>query len=176
MEWPVRTDFRFVATIPIPPHGNVVKFSICLQTAIELVEYVTDCCCSNPKVDEEHLIDLLEDVMDQEFSTICDDDSIKEISSYLIKYLNLMKSGNFGQIQAELSQLPQCEPWIVQGRKINFVTKPDDESSSEDEDMESADVVISENTAAPSTSGSTMQVEEEDIDPGWTKVKTKKRK
>lgn len=87
-----------------------------------------------------------------------------------------MKSGNVGQIQAELSQLPQCEPWIVQGRKINFVTKPDDESSSEDEDMESADVVISENTAAPSTSGSTMQVEEEDIDPGWTKVKTKKRK
>lgn len=116
--------------------------------------------------------------MDQEFQTICDDDSIKEISSYLIKYLKMLTQGQIEQIRAELSQLPPCEMWIVQGRSINFISKPDDESSSdEDEDgMCDSGMSVSHNKAAPSTSGSTMQVEEEDIDPGWTVVKTNKKR
>lgn len=115
--------------------------------------------------------------MDQEFDTICDDNSIKEISVYLIKYLKMLQNGQIELIRAELAQLPPCEMWIVAGRKINFVSKPDDESSSDDdEDMETGDIKISNNTAAPSTSGSTLQVMEEDVDPGWTMVKTKKRK
>lgn len=116
---------------------------------------------------------MLEDLMDQEFDTICDDNSIKEISSLLVRYLSMMNSGSAEQIRQELSNLPPCEMWIVEGRKINFVSKPDDESSSDDE-ME--DDGITDSTLAPSTSGSTMQVEEEDVDPGWTMVKGKKRK
>lgn len=135
----------------------------------------------NPKVDEENLIDLLEDIMDQEFHTICDDDSIKEISTYLVKYVKMLKEGQMELIRVELSQLPPCDMWIVPGRRINFVSKPEDESSTdEDEDeMDDIGMSISENTAAPSTSGSTMQVEEEDIDPnnfGWTVVKTNKKR
>lgn len=115
--------------------------------------------------------------MDQEFDTICDDNSIKEISSLLIKYLVMLRAGNVEPIRAELSQLPPCDMWIVQGRKINFVSKPDDESSSEEDDDEmDGGIVVTDSITAPSTSGSTMQVEEEDVDPGWTKVKGKKRK
>lgn len=115
--------------------------------------------------------------MDQEFDTICDDNSIKEISSLLIKYLIMLRAGNVEPIRAELSQLPPCDMWIVQGRKINFVSKPDDESSSDDDDDEmDGGIVVTDSITAPSTSGSTMQVEEEDVDPGWTKVKGKKRK
>jgi len=148
-----------------------------LQIAIELVDYVVECCVSNPKVDEENLNDLMEDIMDQEFDTICDDNSIKEISSLFIRYLTMLNNGSIEQVRQELSSLPPSEMWIVPERKINFISKPDDESSSsEDDDMEGSDMVICENTSAPSTSGSTMQVEEEDIDPGWTVVKTKKRK
>lgn len=146
-----------------------------------MVNYVTECCVTNLKVDEENLIDLLEDLMDQEFHTICDDNSIKEISIYLIKYLKMLREGNLEQIRAEISQLPPCDMWIVPGRKINFVSKLDDESSSDDEDdndqeMGDCSMSVSDNTAAPSTSGSTMRVEEEDVDPGWTVVKQKKRK
>lgn len=138
---------------------------------------------TNAKVDEEDLIDLLEDIMDQEFQTVCDDNSIKEISCLLVKYLNLLKTGNMDQISAELSQFPPCDMWIVAGRRINFVAKPVDESSSDEDDddddeMEGATnnkVKITNNTSAPSTSGSTMQVEEEDVEPGWTVVKGKKR-
>lgn len=90
----------------------------------------------------------------------------------------MLRNGQSELVGAELSQLPPCDLWIVSGRKINFVSKPDDESSSDDddEDMEMNDVKITENSSAPSTSGSTMQVMEEDVDPGWTMVKTKKRK
>lgn len=113
--------------------------------------------------------------MDQEFQTICDDNSIKEISSYLVRYLKMLREGQVEQIRAELSQLPPCEMWIIHGRRINFVSKPDDDSSS-DEDDEDIGMSISANTEAPSTSGSTMQVEEEDIDPGWTVVKANKKR
>lgn len=131
-------------------------------------------------MDEENLIDLLEDIMDQEFQTICDDNSIKEISCYLVKYLKMLREGQVDQIRAEISQLPPCELWIVPGRRINFVSKPDDESSSdedEDDEMDCGEMRVCENNTAPSTSGSTMQVEEQDIDPGWTVVgkKTKKK-
>ncbi|CAO1405834.1 unnamed protein product [Diamesa serratosioi] len=144
-----------------------------LQTAIEMVNYVTDCCVTNPKVDQENLIDLLEDVMDQEFHTICDDDSIKEISHYLIKYLIMLKEGKLEEIKVELSQLPMCEMWIVAGRKINYVTI--DESSSEDEDDDMNTTEGNTMSMGPSTCGSTMQVQEEDmVDPGWTVVKKKK--
>ena len=86
----------------------------------------------------------------------------------------MLTIGNIAQIGTELSQFPPCEMWIVAGRKINFISKPDDESSSdEDDDMEDIDECV---PSGPSTSGSTMQVVEEDVDPGWTKVKSKKRK
>lgn len=119
--------------------------------------------------------------MDQEFHTICDDNSIKEISIHLVKYLKMLREGNLEQIRAEISLLPPCDMWIVQGKQINFVSSPDDESSSEDDDeddqeMGNCSMAVSENTTAPSTSGSTMQMEEEDVDPGWTVVKQKKRK
>lgn len=93
----------------------------------------------------------------------------------------MLREGQVEQIKAELAQLPPCEMWIVQGRRINFVSKPDDESSSDDDDdddeMDCSEMRVCDNNAAPSTSGSTMQVEEEDIDPGWTVVgkKTKKK-
>ncbi|CRK97764.1 CLUMA_CG011144, isoform A [Clunio marinus] len=154
-----------------------------LQTAIEMIDYVTDCCISNTKIDEENIVDLLEDIMDEEFNTICEDNSIAEIATFLIKYFNMLKSGNIQQIQQELGSLPPCEKWIVQGRKINFVSKPEDESSSDEEDeemvestIESPNVKINDNSLPPSTSGSTMKVIEEEVDPGWTVVKTKKRK
>lgn len=116
--------------------------------------------------------------MDQEFQTICDDDSIKEISSYLVRYLKMLKDGQLEQIRVELSQLPSCEMWIVPGRRINFVTKPEDESSSDEDDDSMAEngMITTENTTAPSTSGSTTQVEEEDVDPGWTVVETNKKR
>ena len=122
-------------------------------------------------------MDLLEDIMDQEFDTICEDESTKEISRILLRYLELLNSGQIELIKSELFALPPCNSWIVKGNKINIV-EDDDSSDSNDEEMESeaTNNVVNHNEMGPSTSGSTMQVEEEDVDPGWTVVKKGKRK
>lgn len=119
--------------------------------------------------------------MDEEFETVCDDGSIQEVSFHLVKYLRMLRDGKLEKIKTEINQLPPCQMWIRPGNKITFIKSPDDSSSSEsgesDEEMDQ-DMIISEGqNVAPSTSGSTMKMEEEDVvDPGWTVVKTKKRK
>ena len=65
-----------------------------------------------------------------------------------------------------------------------FHSKNNPREEEEDDDDEEMDTTtkghfnIAQNSMqeAPSTSGSTMQVEEEDLDPGWTIVKKGKRK
>ncbi|KAG5681777.1 hypothetical protein PVAND_011185 [Polypedilum vanderplanki] len=148
-----------------------------LQTAIDFVDYVTDSCMqSNVKINEEDLMDLLEDIMDQECDTILEDDSIKEISSILLRYLELLKNGQVEVIKSELSCLPPCEQWIEQGKKINIINDPDDDDSSSSEDEQNnQQMSVSANVTSPSTSGSTMQVVEEE-DPGWTVVRKGKRR
>lgn len=130
----------------------------------------------NTKVSEEDLNDLLEDILDQEFDTICEDESTKEVSRILLKYLELINSGQVEVIKSELSKLPPCNSWIVKGSKINIIR--DAESSSSDESDEEMDTYNApqQNHSVPSTSGSTMRVQEEDLDPGWTVVKKGKRR
>lgn len=144
------------------------------------MDYVTDSCVlTNSKIGEEDLMDLIEDILDQEFDTICEDQSTKEISNILLRYLELLNSGQLELIKSELSALAPCSNWIVKGNKINIVQDPDDDDSSgsDDEKMESDNTNnIAHSNIGPSTSGSTMQVEEEDVDPGWTVVKKGKRK
>lgn len=46
------------------------------QTAIEIINYVTCYCTENKRVDFIDLREVLEEIMDQEFQTICQDESI----------------------------------------------------------------------------------------------------
>jgi pre-rRNA-processing protein TSR2 len=141
------------------------------------VNYVSESCTSNPNVSESDLVDLLEDIMDEEFDTVCDDGSTKEISLVLVKYLRMLQQGKIEDIKQELNNLGPCQIWIRPGHRINYIKSPDSDSSSEsDEEM---DVPSENQVTGPSTSGSTIPMEEEDmaeVDPGWTVVKTKKRK
>lgn len=87
----------------------------------------------------------------------------------LVRYLSLLREGKDQDILNEINQLPKCEKWINPHAKINYVNAPESSSDSEGESM---DVEM-----CPSTSGSTTAVKEEDIgEPGWTVVKTRKKK
>lgn len=127
---------------------------------------------TNPKLNDDDLIEILEDIMDQEFDTICDDNSISEVSHLLLKYITLLQNNQYEQIKSEFSQLPPCEMWIVHGGRVKIVAAKESDSSSEDEDeqMDTTD------TNVPSTSGSTVKFQEEEADPGWTVVKNRKKK
>lgn len=47
-----------------------------LQTAIEIINYITCYCTENKKVDSYDLREVMEEIMDQEFETICEDESV----------------------------------------------------------------------------------------------------
>lgn len=120
-------------------------------------------------------MDLLEDIMDEQFNTVCEDDSVKEVSTVLAKYFDMAKEGKMDTIRIELSQLPPCTNWIMPTFQVKKIRDEDSSSSSDDDDDDeemnegSKPTSTSKNNAIPSTSGSTMDFEEED--PGWTVVK-----
>ncbi|XP_053696226.1 pre-rRNA-processing protein TSR2 homolog [Sabethes cyaneus] len=152
-----------------------------VNTAIEIIDYITCYCTENKKVDSYDLREILEEIMDQEFQTICEDESIDEISDILIKHLNLLKDGKSEQVNAELSRLGPCEIWIKSGNHIKMQRmddssesdEDDDDNDDQDQDMETEPTGGS---AAPSTQGSTTEFVEEDADPGWTQVRNRRRR
>lgn len=122
-------------------------------------------------------MDLLEDIMDEQFNTVCEDESIKEVSTVLIKYFDMAKSGNMEAVRSELAQLPPCSVWITQSFQVKRVKEESSSSDEDDDDEMTVDNNHEPNSTpmAPSTSGSTMEFEEEDPDPGWTLVKKGKK-
>ncbi|XP_058116188.1 uncharacterized protein LOC131286037 [Anopheles ziemanni] len=152
-----------------------------LNTAIELIDYVTSYCTENKNVDSIDLREVLEEIMDQEFETICEDDSTHEISNLLMKYLGKLKEGKLDEVHAELNLMTPCEKWIISGAKIKY-KQMDDSSESEDEEANQEDMeveptpALSSSAVNPSTGGSSTNFIEESIDPGWIPVKGRRRR
>uniref|UniRef100_A0A1L8DFN3 Pre-rRNA-processing protein TSR2 homolog n=1 Tax=Nyssomyia neivai TaxID=330878 RepID=A0A1L8DFN3_9DIPT len=153
-----------------------------LQKAIELMNHTYDYCTQPKTPEQEDIQDALDEYLDQEFQTICDDDSSKEVSYYLIRYLTMLKAGQIGEISVELSQLPPVAKWLIPGHKITYVAVQD-ESSSDSEPEEQAHGHVGAFTVtdlpegfAASTAGSSLAMQEEDLEPGWTRVATKSRR
>uniref|UniRef100_A0A1B0C8A1 Pre-rRNA-processing protein TSR2 homolog n=1 Tax=Lutzomyia longipalpis TaxID=7200 RepID=A0A1B0C8A1_LUTLO len=153
-----------------------------LQKAIELMNHTYDYCVQPKTPAQEDIQDALDEYLDQEFQTICDDNSSQEVSYYLIRYLTMFRAGQFAEITNELNQLPPVNKWLLPGHKITYVAVQED-SSSESETEEHPRQQIGAFTVtdlpegfAPSTSGATMEMQEEDVEPGWTKVTTKSRR
>lgn len=55
-----------------------------LQTAIEIINYITCYCTENKRVDAYDLREVMEEIMDQEFETICEDESVKGEYDFLL--------------------------------------------------------------------------------------------
>ncbi|XP_062554280.1 pre-rRNA-processing protein TSR2 homolog [Armigeres subalbatus] len=156
-----------------------------LNTAIEIIDYITCYCTENKNVDSYDLREVMEEIMDQEFQTICEDESVDEISAILIKYLNLLKQNKEDIVRMELSRMGPCQVWIKSGNSIKMQimddsseTDDDDMDQDNDMDMDAAPMARSSSDTVPSPSmqGSTTEFLEEDIDPGWTQVRGRRRR
>uniref|UniRef100_A0A023EJF3 Pre-rRNA-processing protein TSR2 homolog n=1 Tax=Aedes albopictus TaxID=7160 RepID=A0A023EJF3_AEDAL len=159
-----------------------------LNTAIEIINYITCYCTENKRVDAYDLREVMEEIMDQEFETICEDESVKEISELLIKYLNLLRDNKEEQVRLELARMGPCEIWIKSGNRIKMQAMDDSSGTDDDNDDDDMDQDMDmEPTAAPaatrsamnptpSTQGSTTEFLEEDVDPGWTQVRGRRRR
>ncbi|XP_030376434.1 pre-rRNA-processing protein TSR2 homolog [Scaptodrosophila lebanonensis] len=155
------------------------------QVAIQIMDYTYQYCIGNENITQGELQEVIEELMDQEFNTLCDDHSIPEICRNLLRYKQLALQGHYAQIETELSKLPQGKDWLRPDVKITYTPVAGDSSSDEDmdeddDDMEDDDE--SEEEAASSSRVTRSQTRkkqaEEFVEPeeGWTTVRTGRRK
>lgn len=162
-------------------HRNIFNVPV-FQKAMQFMNETYNYCIQNElKLDRDDVCDLMESVLDEDFNTICEDNSTREISLLLVKYLKMCRENRLAEIEAELSQLPPLkERWLQVGHAVQYASRMDDDSSSDDEDDDqdpmNNGVRVRDLTepAMPSSSGSTMEVMEEDAE--WTVVKTKNKR
>ncbi|CAG9108317.1 unnamed protein product [Plutella xylostella] len=83
------------------------------ETAQLMSVYVARYCVENI-VDVEDLEEVLEDLMDEEFETVCHDHSPREIATLLMKFLDLLKKGQNEEVLAQMAALPPCRMWLSQ--------------------------------------------------------------
>ncbi|KAH8293792.1 hypothetical protein KR054_004457 [Drosophila jambulina] len=153
------------------------------QVAIEIMDYTYQYCVANENITQGELQEVLEELMDQEFNTLCDDNSIPEICRNLLRYKQLAQQNQYPQIEAELSKLPAGKEWLRPDVKITYTPVEGDSSSDDDDDMEDDDEDEDDEMEdeAPTSSGrmtrsqARKQKADEFVEPedGWTTVRRK---
>lgn len=119
------------------------------QVARDCKNYVTEFCLSNNNIESENIQDVLDDLLDEEFDTICEDNSTKEIAMLLYNFRQLALQNNVAEMELQYNNLPKMSTdWLLTPVPQNKISLNDDDTSS------------SENESP---------MEE---DPGWTTVKT----
>ncbi|KAH8312133.1 hypothetical protein KR044_009512 [Drosophila immigrans] len=154
------------------------------QVAIDIMNYTYEYCVGNENITEGELQDVIEELMDQEFNTLCDDHSIPEICRNLLRYKQMATASQYPQIEAELSKLPQGKDWLRTDVKITYTPIDGDSSSDEDMDEDEDDAMNggeSDEEEAATSSGrvtrsqTRRQQAEQFVEPeeGWTTVRRK---
>ncbi|XP_066156767.1 pre-rRNA-processing protein TSR2 homolog [Euwallacea fornicatus] len=131
------------------------------QVAIDFINYMVQFCLSEPHVEAEHIQMAIEDILDEEFDTVCEDDSPKQISQLLYMFLRLLKDGKSEECEFEFQKLPVGDTmWSNEPSKMRPVKKVENEFSSDDTDSDCEEA----KTATPM---------EQD---GWVEVKGRKKR
>ncbi|RZB39504.1 pre-rRNA-processing protein TSR2 -like, partial [Asbolus verrucosus] len=116
------------------------------KIALEFINYMTQYCLYESAVDTDCIHEALDDIMDQEFDTICEDGSTKEIAKILYRFIQLVKNGNANLLEEEYRHRDASE-----NKMMNY------------EDLNDKKV------------GSSSEITMEE-DSGWTEVKSKRKK
>ncbi|KAK4876504.1 hypothetical protein RN001_009010 [Aquatica leii] len=124
------------------------------QVAVECVDYMTQFCLNEATIQVSDIKEALEDILDEEFDTICEDNSPFEVASLLHRFSLLIKEGNLEQCELEYQNLPTCNPWL--SNQTQMQSQPVEDVAGESEEI---------NTATPM---------EEDSE--WTTVKSRRKK
>ncbi|CAG9576229.1 unnamed protein product [Danaus chrysippus] len=146
------------------------------KTAQLMCVYVARFCVENV-VDQDDLTELLEDLMDEEFETVCHDNSPKEVASLLFFYLGLLKEGRHEELRNHIEAMPKCQKWLSEPIHESVPPQchgnPDDDTTSSGEDNSDEETEASTNATASNNEPEPM---DEDVEPGWTMVRSRRRK
>ncbi|XP_023950325.2 uncharacterized protein LOC112054692 [Bicyclus anynana] len=154
------------------------------KTAQLMSVYVARYCVENVS-DRDDLTEVLEDLMDEEFETVCHDNSPKEVASLLLLYLGLLKEGRHEELRDILDQMPKTQKWLSEPIHKSVPPQchgnPDDDTTSSSgtdgsDSEEGGDREENGEVAACSTANDKPEPMDEDADPGWTVVTTRRRK
>ncbi|CAG9770595.1 unnamed protein product [Ceutorhynchus assimilis] len=123
------------------------------QAAIDFMNYMVQYCLHEPHVDVDKIQEALEDILDEEFETICEDESPRQIAQLLYKFLCLLLEDKTAECEIEFQKLPSGDSnWLNQQSQVVYNRTQID--SSDDSDSDSA---------------TPME------DDGWTEVKNRKK-
>ncbi|KAF5300829.1 hypothetical protein FQA39_LY10951 [Lamprigera yunnana] len=123
------------------------------QVALECVDYITQFCLNQTNIQISDIQEALEDILDEEFDTMCEDNSPFEVASLLHRFLLLINDGNLAQCEIEYQNLPTCKAWLPK----QVTTSPQPIEVSVDTENEGQDNLMEE-------------------DSNWSLVKSRRRK
>lgn len=69
-------------------------------------------CLITANADWDEVADMLGDMMDDEFNTICEDDSTDEVGTLLWEFYKICISGDNDLVEAEIAKLPSGNHWL----------------------------------------------------------------
>lgn len=132
----------------------------------------------NENIGEGEITDLLEDIMDEEFETILEDNSVNEVSMCLVRQLHRCEKGYLDEVKAEFAHMPPINRWLEPGAHVNNyqVDTDSDDDDDDDEDMDQ-DGGGEARDAAPQQNGNRnggSMVQQMDED-GWVTVRRRPR-
>nr|CAI5839740.1 unnamed protein product [Callosobruchus analis] len=145
------------------------------RTALDFVNYMVQFCLYERSVDIHKIQEALDEILDEEFETICEDGSTKEVAVLLYKFVKLLQDGNTQECELEYQKLPTINAeWLRANIEQAERTMLDsNSSSSEDEEQPTSSSQPTTNqrsTALPTVAETPME------DDGWTEVKSKKKR
>ncbi|ENN76048.1 uncharacterized protein LOC109538849 [Dendroctonus ponderosae] len=124
------------------------------KVALEFANFMIQTCLNTAYVDRESVQNDLEVILDEEFETVCEDGSPREIAELVWRFILMLRAGNMEQFQEEFEKLPQVHtPWLTPVQNPQAFRCAVKESAS-------------------SESSSASEVEEDD---GWVQVTRRKR-
>ena len=137
--------------------------------AMLMIDAVVDLFKSKPHAEWTEVADLLGDMMDDEFNTVCEDDSTDEVGTLLWEFYKICTTGDNDSIEEEIAKLPsgglrlsRCIERVPTAQEVD-----DGDSNSDDGDAGTS--------AQQGTEGDEMDTQEAEEDPGWTQVTRRKK-
>ncbi|EFA00186.1 hypothetical protein TcasGA2_TC003011 [Tribolium castaneum] len=125
----------------------------------DFINYTTQYCLYESNVDPDGIQEALDDILDQEFDTICEDGSTREIALVLYRFVDLLKQGNTQLFEEEYQKLP-----IGAMSSVKSIKSPSEEVTE----------VSEPNTSEPDSEKSSQIPMEEDSE--WTEVKSRRKR
>ncbi|XP_030040096.2 uncharacterized protein LOC115455610 [Manduca sexta] len=148
------------------------------KTAQLMSVYIARYCVENV-VDKDELAEVIEDLMDEEFDTVCHDNSPKEVATLLLLYLELLKDGRHDELRARIEAMPKCQKWLSQPIHESVPPQchgnPDDDTTSSSDEGEPENAMNGDE-ASSSNPRQESEPMDEDVEPGWTVVRTRRKK